>query len=88
MGKNRLGAARLAGGREIILFLPLVLLLPAFYGHAGVYYTLVIENLLYMLIVLSVLRHYMVHMPTLGSTTNGFPVPFRFFKLLNRKTGK
>ncbi|MGN6493919.1 MAG: MATE family efflux transporter [Agriterribacter sp.] len=81
-------SARLAGGREIILFLPLVLLLPAFYGHAGVYYTLVIENLLYMLIVLSVLRHYMIHMPTLGSTTNGFPVPFRFFKLLNRKTGK
>lgn len=81
-------SAWLAGGREIILFLPLVLLLPDLYGYGGVYYTLVIENFLYMLIVLLVLRHYMKNMPMLHNATNGFAFPFRFFKLLNRKTGK
>lgn len=81
-------SAWLAGGREILLFLPLVLLLPYLYGDAGVYYTLVIENLLYMLIVLLVLCYYMKNMPMFHSATNSFPFPFRFFHLFNRKTGK
>jgi putative MATE family efflux protein len=85
---NAKWSARLAGGREIILFLPLVLLLPTLYGQAGVYYTLVVENILYMIIVLLVLRHYMIHMPMLNSASNGIAFPFRFFQLFNRKTGK
>ncbi|MFT3947457.1 MAG: MATE family efflux transporter [Agriterribacter sp.] len=85
---NAKWAAWLAGGREILLFLPLVLLLPAIYGAAGVYYTIAVENVLYMFIVLSVLCHYMKNMPMLYSATNGFSFPFRFFHLFNRKTSK
>lgn len=81
-------SAWLAGGRELLLFLPLVLLLPKFYGHAGVYYTLVIENFLYMLIVLLVLRYYMKNMPVFDGPSNGLAISFRFFHLFNRKTGK
>lgn len=85
---NAKWSAWLAGGREIILFLPLVLLLPGLYGNPGIYYTLVIENLLYMLIVLLVLRYYMIHMPMLGSAANRLTLPFGFFHLFNRKSGK
>lgn len=85
---NAKWSAWLAGGREIALFLPLVLLLPALYGHAGVYYTLVAENLLYMLIVLLVMRHYMIHMPMLDGAANGLAFPLRFLHFFNRKPGK
>ncbi|MFD2918911.1 MATE family efflux transporter [Terrimonas rubra] len=85
---NATWSAWLAGGRELVLFLPLVLLLPQLYGHAGVYYTLVIENFLYMLIVLMVLRYYMKNMPVLDGSSNSFTLSFRFFHLFNRKAGK
>lgn len=85
---NAKWSAWLAGGREMLLFLPLVVLLPYFYGDAGVYYTLVAENVLYMFIVLSVLRYYMKNMPMLQSPANSSAFPFRFFHLFNRKSGK
>jgi len=78
----------LAGGREVVLFIPLVFLLPDLFGYVGVYYTLVIENILYMLIILLVLRYHMIHMPVLNRATNRSSFPFRFFQPLNRKPGK
>lgn len=78
----------LAGSREIVLFLPLVFLLPGLYGYESVYYVLLLENTLYMLIILSVTRYNMKHMPMLGSATNGAAVPFRFLQMFYRKAGK
>lgn len=80
--------AWLTGGREIILFLPLVLLLPDLFGYAGVYYALVTENVLYTVIVLLLLRYYMVHVPVLDGAADRFSRPVGFFQLFYRKAGK
>ncbi|MDR7211435.1 MATE family efflux transporter [Flavobacterium piscis] len=38
-------------GRELILFIPLILVLPSHYGTSGIYYSIVIENFLYIIIL-------------------------------------
>jgi putative MATE family efflux protein len=44
-------ASLLSIGRELILFIPLILFLPAFYGTSGIYYSIAIENIVYIIIV-------------------------------------
>ncbi|SNB43836.1 Mate efflux family protein [Flavobacterium psychrophilum] len=38
-------------GRELILFIPLILILPSHYGVSGIYYSIVIENFLYVILL-------------------------------------
>jgi Na+-driven multidrug efflux pump len=44
----------LSVGREIILFIPLIFLVPVYYGMAGIYYGIAIENVIYVVIVFSI----------------------------------
>ena len=46
----------LALGRELVLFVPLMILLPYTIGKSGIYYGLFLENILYMLIVFTAFR--------------------------------
>ncbi len=50
IGKGKL-ASMFPIGRQIVLFLPLIWFLPQIFGINGIYYTLVIENILYTLIL-------------------------------------
>jgi putative MATE family efflux protein len=54
--RNAKIATYLALGREVLLFIPLLVLLPHLTGKNGIYYGLFIENVLYMLIVFFVVR--------------------------------
>lgn len=85
---NAKWSAWLSGGRELILFIPLIFLLSLSFGYDGVYYTLLLENVLYMLIVLFVTRYNMVNMPSFDRSTNSFTLSFRFFQVFNRKVSK
>lgn len=55
-GKART-ATYLALGRELLLFIPLILLLPYTVGKNGVYYGLFLENIVFMVIVFMVVRN-------------------------------
>lgn len=46
----------LALGRELLLFVPLMLVLPLLFGASGIYYGLFLENVIYMFIVILVLN--------------------------------
>ncbi|MFC3559471.1 MATE family efflux transporter [Pedobacter jamesrossensis] len=46
----------LALGRELLLFCPLMLLLPFLFGASGIYYGLFLENIIYMIVVILVLK--------------------------------
>lgn len=85
---NAKWSAWLSGGREIILFIPLIFIFPFSFGYGGVYYALLLENIMYMFIVLFVTRYNMINMPSFNRSANSFTFPFRFFKVFNGKTGK
>lgn len=53
IGKGKMSSI-LSFGRELILFIPLILLFPFLYGVNGVYYGIAIENAMYILIMLIV----------------------------------
>lgn len=57
----------LALGRELLLFIPLLLLVPYLAGKSGVYYGLFIENIIYMVIVFFVVQGRIKAMQTSGS---------------------
>ncbi|MEJ7558140.1 MAG: MATE family efflux transporter [Pedobacter sp.] len=65
-------ATYLALGREMVLFIPLLILLPTFAGKSGVYYGLFIENILYMLIVFFVVRRQTKRM--ISNTNLTYPI--------------
>jgi putative MATE family efflux protein len=51
IGKGKISSI-LSFGRELILFIPLILLFPFLYGTNGIYYGIAIENAIYILIML------------------------------------
>ncbi|WP_108867831.1 MATE family efflux transporter [Aquimarina aquimarini] len=55
-GKGKL-ASLLPIGRQVVLFLPLILFLPRLYNVDGIYYALILENVLYALLVWIVSRN-------------------------------
>ena len=50
IGKGKISSF-ISIGRELLLFIPLVLILPLYYGVSGIYYSIVIENFLYIIIL-------------------------------------
>jgi len=60
-------ATILSIGRELILFIPLILTLPLFYGKEGIYYSIVIENLLYITIVFILTGYHFKKLRTLSN---------------------
>lgn len=50
IGKGK-KASLISIGRELILFIPLILILPLQYGISGIYYSIVIENFLYFILL-------------------------------------
>jgi putative MATE family efflux protein len=54
-GKGKI-STYLALARELLLFIPLMLCLPIIIGKNGIYYALLLENLIYMCIVLLVVK--------------------------------
>jgi len=59
VSKNSRIASRLTFSRELFIFLPVIFCLTHFKGYAGIYYGLLLENLLYMLLVYLVTRKIM-----------------------------
>lgn len=53
VGKGKVSSL-LSAGREIILFIPLIYLVPIYYGMAGIYYGIALENFIYVVIVFSI----------------------------------
>lgn len=51
IGRGKLTSI-LSFGRELILFIPLILLLPFIFGTNGIYYSIAIENTIYIFIIL------------------------------------
>ncbi len=45
----------LSFGREVVLFIPIMLLMPYLFGKSGVYYGLFLENTIYMVVIVLVL---------------------------------
>lgn len=70
----------LALGRELILFIPLILLLPFLAGKSGVFYGLFIENILYTLIVFLVVRRQTKSMTFITETPVSPNLVLRFEK--------
>lgn len=54
-GKGKI-SSYLALSRELLLFIPLMLLVPLLNGKSGIYYALFMENLIYMVIVSAIVR--------------------------------
>lgn len=50
IGKGKISSF-ISIGRELFLFIPLILTLPFYYGITGIYYSIVIENFLYIIIL-------------------------------------
>jgi Na+-driven multidrug efflux pump len=51
IGKGNISSS-LSIGRELLLFTPIILLIPSLYGVSGIYYGIAIENAIYILFVL------------------------------------
>ena len=62
---NARTALYLSGGREFGLFIPMILLIPLYYGVEGIYYTLFFETILYAMIVLLTVKLKMRHLTAL-----------------------
>lgn len=58
-------ALYLSGGRELGLFIPMILFIPSFYGVEGIYFTLFSETILYVMIVLLIVKLKMNHIKSL-----------------------
>lgn len=52
---NKKVATKLAFSRELFLFLPIIFIIPYYYKYYGIYYSLFIENVLYMMLVSAVM---------------------------------
>lgn len=50
IGKGSISSS-LSIGRELLLFTPIILLIPSFYGVSGIYYGIAMENAIYILFV-------------------------------------
>jgi Na+-driven multidrug efflux pump len=50
IGKGKL-ASVISISRELLLFIPLILILPSYYGKWGLYYSILVENFLYLSIL-------------------------------------
>jgi Na+-driven multidrug efflux pump len=72
-GKGKI-TSYLALGREIVLFIPIMFFLPYIQGPSGIYYGLLLENLIYMLVVLYVLHSQVKKMFTLEKESLTVPI--------------
>jgi putative MATE family efflux protein len=55
IGKGKL-SSMLSIGREVLLFIPMIFIIPVYYGVNGIYYSIALENFLYIIIVFIIVQ--------------------------------